>query len=69
MSRGLKSSPRTFRPPHDCTLSAAIAENLALGMDLHDAVAAAKAYLDRTLACSLSWGELAALNQGTTDFR
>jgi len=49
-----------------CTLSAAIAAHLALGKDLHDAVAAAKAYLDRSLAESLVWGDVAALNQGTT---
>jgi hydroxymethylpyrimidine/phosphomethylpyrimidine kinase len=49
-----------------CTLSAAIAAHLALGKDLHDAVAAAKAYLDRTLAESLAWGDVAMLNQGTT---
>lgn len=66
--------PTWFRSPRietaashgtGCTLSAAIAANLALGKDLHDAVAAAKAYLDRALALSLSWGEVAALNQGT----
>lgn len=48
-----------------CTLSAAIAAQLASGKDLHDAVAAAKAYLDWTLASSLAWRDLAALNQGT----
>ncbi|WP_226894658.1 bifunctional hydroxymethylpyrimidine kinase/phosphomethylpyrimidine kinase [Luteolibacter marinus] len=49
-----------------CTLSAAIAANLATGANLHDAVAAAKDYLDRTLAESFAWGAVAALNQGTT---
>ena len=49
-----------------CTLSAAIAANLALGRDLHDSVAVAKGYLDRTLAESFEWGGVAALNQGTT---
>jgi hydroxymethylpyrimidine/phosphomethylpyrimidine kinase len=67
--------PSWFRSPRidtaashgtGCTLSAAIAAHLALGKDLHDAVAAAKAYLDRTLAESLVWGDIAMLNQGTT---
>lgn len=49
-----------------CTLSAAITANLALGRDLHDAVAVAKGYLDRTLSESFEWGGIAALNQGTT---
>jgi hydroxymethylpyrimidine/phosphomethylpyrimidine kinase len=47
-------------------LSAAIAAQLALGKDLHDAVAAAKVYLNATLAESFTWGAVAALNQGTT---
>lgn len=67
--------PAWFRSPRidtaashgtGCTLSAAIAAQLALGKDLHDAVAAAKSYLSRTLAESLAWGEIAMLNQGTT---
>jgi len=49
-----------------CTLSAAIAANLALGHDLRDAVAAAKAWLGRALADPLVWGDIAMLNQGTT---
>jgi hydroxymethylpyrimidine/phosphomethylpyrimidine kinase len=48
-----------------CTLSAAIAANLALEKNLHDAVASAKNYLDRTLVESFQWGNVAALNQGT----
>ena len=48
-----------------CTLSAAIAAGLAKGQDLHDAVGGAKAYLGRTLASSLRWGGISALNQGT----
>lgn len=69
--------PEWFRAPRidtaashgtGCTLSAAIAANLALGLDLHDAVAAAKAYLGRTLAGAFTWGDLAALNQGTRAF-
>ncbi len=48
-----------------CTLSAAIAAGLAKGLDLHDAVGGAKAYLGRTLATSLKWEGISALNQGT----
>lgn len=48
-----------------CTLSSAIAAAMAKGMDLHDAVVEAKAYLNQTLKSSLKWGEIAALNQGT----
>jgi hydroxymethylpyrimidine/phosphomethylpyrimidine kinase len=67
--------PTWFRDPRisnaashgtGCTLSAAIAAQLALGKDLHDAVAAAKVYLNATLAESFTWGAVAALNQGTT---
>jgi hydroxymethylpyrimidine/phosphomethylpyrimidine kinase len=69
--------PAWFRSPRidtaashgtGCTLSAAIAANLALGRDLHDAVAASKHYLDATLTTSLAWEKLAALNQGTIAF-
>jgi hydroxymethylpyrimidine/phosphomethylpyrimidine kinase len=69
--------PTWFRSPRidtaashgtGCTLSAAIAANLALGKDIHDAVAASKRYLDATLTTSLAWEELAALNQGTIAF-
>jgi hydroxymethylpyrimidine/phosphomethylpyrimidine kinase len=38
---------------------------LAKGKDLHDAVASAKDYLGKTLANSLAWDGIAALNQGT----
>jgi hydroxymethylpyrimidine/phosphomethylpyrimidine kinase len=53
-----------------CTLAAAVASGLALGKSLTDSVAAAKAYLDQSLATSYSFispnGEtLHALNQGT----
>ncbi len=53
-----------------CTLAAAVASGLALGKSLTDSVAAAKAYLDESLATSYSFqspnGEtLHALNQGT----
>jgi hydroxymethylpyrimidine/phosphomethylpyrimidine kinase len=48
-----------------CTLSAAIAANLALGFDLHEAVGRAKVFLQRALETSFQWGELGALNQGT----
>lgn len=67
--------PAWFRTPRiataashgtGCTLSAAIAAGLARGESLHDAVAAAKAYLGRTLAEALAWNGLAMLNQGTT---
>lgn len=51
-----------------CTLSAAVTANLALGLDLHDSLAAAKVYLDQALGGSLTWGDLAALNQGTRAF-
>ncbi|RYD85345.1 MAG: hydroxymethylpyrimidine/phosphomethylpyrimidine kinase, partial [Verrucomicrobiaceae bacterium] len=51
-----------------CTLSAAIAANLALGMDLHDSISVSKRYLDEVLATSFSWGDLAVLNQGTMGF-
>ena len=54
-----------------CTLSAAIAANLALGLPLADAVSTAKSYLTATLAQSYAWhspggGSVHALNQGTT---
>lgn len=64
--------PRWFRSPRltlaashgtGCTLSAAIAAALARGDSLPDAVAAAKAFLDRALARSLRLGTLTALNQ------
>ncbi len=67
--------PAWFRSPRidtaashgtGCTLSAAIAAHLARGKDLHEAVAAAKDYLNRTLVESLAWGDIAMLNQGTT---
>lgn len=53
-----------------CTLAAAVASGLALGKTLPESVAAAKAYLDESLATSYSFqsphGEtLHALNQGT----
>jgi hydroxymethylpyrimidine/phosphomethylpyrimidine kinase len=53
-----------------CTLSAAVTAGLAKGYAMRDAVAAAKAYLDRTLAMSYGWtgptgATLHALNQGT----
>lgn len=48
-----------------CTLSAAITAQLALGADLHQAVQEAKAYLGETLRRSFTWGNIAALNQGT----
>jgi hydroxymethylpyrimidine/phosphomethylpyrimidine kinase len=69
--------PAWFRSPRiataashgtGCTLSAAITANLAKGLDLHEAVAAGKAYLDRSLAESFAWGDIAALNQGTRAF-
>ena len=69
--------PAWFRSPRidpaashgtGCTLSAAIAANLALGMGLHDAVAASKLYLNQVLATSLGWQDLAVLNQGTISF-
>ena len=69
--------PTWFRSPRidtaashgtGCTLSAAIAANLALDKDVHDAVAASKHYLDSTLVTSLAWEKLAALNQGTIAF-
>ncbi|GAA5480943.1 bifunctional hydroxymethylpyrimidine kinase/phosphomethylpyrimidine kinase [Haloferula sargassicola] len=49
-----------------CTFSAAITACLALGLELPAAVAAAKDYLGRTLAASLSPGGIPMLNQGTT---
>lgn len=49
-----------------CTLSAAIAANLARGLDLAAAVGEAKSYLTETLKRPLEWGDLAMLNQGTT---
>lgn len=53
-----------------CTLSAAIAANLALGLPLADAIHAAKIYLTATLARSYSFShsghQIHALNQGTT---
>lgn len=67
--------PQWFRSPRidtaashgtGCTLSSAIAAGLALGRDLHDAVAMAKEYLNRSLAESFAWASVAALNQGTT---
>ena len=48
-----------------CTLSAAIAAQLALGADLHQAVQEAKVYLGETLRRSFAWGGISALNQGT----
>ncbi|MEK7953811.1 bifunctional hydroxymethylpyrimidine kinase/phosphomethylpyrimidine kinase [Luteolibacter soli] len=69
--------PTWFRSPRidgaashgtGCTLSAAIAANLALGGDLHDSIATSKRYLDRVLATSLSWENLSVLNQGTIHF-
>jgi hydroxymethylpyrimidine/phosphomethylpyrimidine kinase len=64
-------SPRIGTPASHgtgCTLSAAITANLALGRDLYDAVARAKAYLSQTLEHCLSWDDLAMLNQGTIGF-
>ncbi len=61
-------SPRLDTPASHgtgCTLSSAIAAGLALGRDLHEAVADAKTYLNRTLSQSLAWGKIAVLNQGT----
>lgn len=53
-----------------CTLSAAITAQLALGLPLIEAVAAAKHYLTATLAASYSFSkpghQIHALNQGTT---
>ena len=69
--------PAWFRSPRidtaashgtGCTLSAAIAANLALGKDLHDSISVSKRYLDDVLASSLAWGDLAVLNQGTIHF-
>lgn len=52
-----------------CTFSAAIAANLALGLPLLEAIAAAKHYLTATLARSYSFTkpghQIHALNQGT----
>ena len=64
-------SPRIDTPASHgtgCTLSAAIAANLALGRDLHDSVGRAKDYLSRTLDPCLAWHDLAMLNQGTVSF-
>jgi hydroxymethylpyrimidine/phosphomethylpyrimidine kinase len=47
-----------------CTLSAAIAAHLALGMHLLDAVAAGKRYLHQALAQSLPAGKSTTLNHG-----
>lgn len=44
-----------------CTLSAAIASGLALGLDLIDAVAAAKSFVTRGIASSLEMGRGSAL--------
>ena len=44
-----------------CTLSAAIASALALGLDLIDAVAAAKSYVTRGIAAALPMGKGSAL--------
>ncbi|MCW1884279.1 bifunctional hydroxymethylpyrimidine kinase/phosphomethylpyrimidine kinase [Luteolibacter flavescens] len=69
-----KDLPTWFRSPRiatpashgtGCTLSAAIAASLALGKDLHEAIAEAKGYLEATLHTSFGWGDLAVLNQGT----
>lgn len=49
-----------------CTLSAAIAANLALGNSLPESIQIAKNYLNQTLSESLVWNDVAALNQGTT---
>lgn len=69
--------PTWFRSPRietaaahgtGCTLSAAIAANLALGKDLHDSVSLAKGFLSRTLDESFSWHQVAMLNQATLGF-
>lgn len=66
--------PTWFRSPRiegvashgtGCTLSAAIAANLAKGRDLHAAVGEAKRFLQSSLETAFSWGNLGALNQGT----
>lgn len=49
-----------------CTLSAAIAANLALGNNLSDSIGIAKTYLTKTLENALQLGEFSVLNQGTT---
>jgi len=55
-----------------CTLSAALAANLALGASLPEAVALAKAFVTRALRKSYAWdhpaGELRAINQLPTAF-
>jgi hydroxymethylpyrimidine/phosphomethylpyrimidine kinase len=64
-------SPRIDTPASHgtgCTLSAAIAANLALGRDLHESVGRAKDYLGQTLESCLSWHEFSMLNQGTVGF-
>jgi hydroxymethylpyrimidine/phosphomethylpyrimidine kinase len=48
-----------------CTLSAAIASQLALGHSLTNAVQIAKDYLGRSISESFTWGRISVLNQGT----
>jgi hydroxymethylpyrimidine/phosphomethylpyrimidine kinase len=53
-----------------CTLSAAITANLALGNDLTESCASAKAFINHALASSIHWnrqghGKIYVLNQGT----
>lgn len=47
-----------------CTLAAAVTSGIALKKPLHDAVADAKAFLNRALQDSLGWADIAMLNQG-----
>ena len=53
-----------------CTLSAAITANIALGKDLTESCANAKAFINHSLITSIAWnnynhGEIHVLNQGT----
>ena len=50
----------------DSSQPATTVHEMGVFASLDDAVAAAKAYLDRTLAESFAWGDIAMLNQGTT---
>lgn len=70
--------PAWFRQPRiqgaashgtGCTLSAAITAQLAGGADLHEAISAAKEYLGLALGTSFSWGNIAALNQATVEWK
>jgi hydroxymethylpyrimidine/phosphomethylpyrimidine kinase len=55
--QGNKEPSRSFRNSHGtgCTLSSAIAAGLARGLDLHEAVGRAKAYVSAAIGAS---GEL-----------